>query len=152
MVSRDTKNSAPSQACNTKTARSISPEQVKQVGTRVGKALSHEKRTFHGEFSKILRASAPKRAFSQPRERKASKDTTQRPPRPCATSPPPRARSSGGRPTAIPPQHGRTRASSKLPAGPQRRAAHHRQLQYGAERACDRTTVKFRLHIFPCLG
>ena len=39
-----------------------------------------------------------------------------------------------------------------LPAGPQRRAAHHRQLQYGAEPACDRTTVKFRLHIFPCLG
>ena len=34
----------------------------------------------------------------------------------------------------------------------QRRAAHHRQLQYGAEWACDRTTVKFRLHIFPCLG
>ena len=70
----------------------------------------------------------------------------------CVASPPPRARPSGGRPAAIPPQHGRTRASSKLPAGPQRRAAHHRQLQYGAERACDHTTVKFRLHIFPCLG
>ena len=94
-MSRDTKNSAPSQACNAKTARSIAPEQVKQVGNSWGKALAHEKRTFHGQFAKILRASAPKRAFSQPRERKASKDTTQRPPRPCATSSPPRARPSG---------------------------------------------------------
>ena len=47
MVSRDTKNSAPSQACNAKTARSISPEQVKQLGYSWGKALAHEKRTFH---------------------------------------------------------------------------------------------------------
>eukprot|EP01043_Picozoa_sp_COSAG02_P066139 COSAG02_NODE_10200_length_1996_cov_3.594623_1_plen_169_part_10 len=38
-------------------------------------------------ISKILPGSAPKRAFSQPLEKKASKDTTQRPPRPCATSP-----------------------------------------------------------------
>ena len=37
----------PSQACNAKTARSISPEQVKQVGNSWGKALAHEKRTFH---------------------------------------------------------------------------------------------------------
>ena len=95
---------------------------------------------------------APKRAFSQPRERKASKDTTQRPPRPCATSPPPRARPSGGRSAAIPPQHGRTRAGSKLPAGSQRGASHHRQPQKGAQRACDRPTVKSRLHFFPCLG
>ena len=127
MVSRDTKKSAPSQACNAKTARSFLYEQVKHVGNSWGKALAHEKVKFHRYFAKILRGSAPKRAFSQPRERKASKDTTQRPPRPCATSPPPRARPSGGRPTTIPPQHGRTRASSKLPAGPQRRAAHHRQ-------------------------
>ena len=48
MVSRDTKNSAPSQACNAKTARSIFSEQVKQVGNSWGKALAHEKRTFHG--------------------------------------------------------------------------------------------------------
>ena len=47
MVSRDTKNSAPSQACNAKTARSISPEQVKHVGNGSGKALAHEKVKFH---------------------------------------------------------------------------------------------------------
>ena len=47
-VSRDTKNSAPSQACNTKTARSISPEQVKQLGYSWGKALAHEKVKSHG--------------------------------------------------------------------------------------------------------
>ena len=39
--------SAPSQACNTKTARSISPEQVKQLGYSWGKALAHEKVKFH---------------------------------------------------------------------------------------------------------
>ena len=71
--------------------------------------------------------------------------TTQRPPRPCATSPPPRARPSGGRSAAIPPQHGRTRAGSKLPAGPQRGAAHHRQPQKGAERAFDLPTVKIQV-------
>ena len=47
MVSRDTKKSSPSQACNTKTARSISPEQVKQLGYSWGKALAHEKVKFH---------------------------------------------------------------------------------------------------------
>ena len=31
----------------------------------------------------------------------------------------------------------------------QRGAAHHRQPQKGAERACGRTTVKSRLHFFP---
>ena len=89
-----------------------------------------------------LTISSWKRAFSQPRERKASQHTPRRPPRPCVASPPPRARPSGGRSAAIPPQHGRTRAGSKLPAGPQRGAAHHRQPQKGAERACDRPTVK----------
>ena len=39
---------APSQACNTKTARSISPEQVNQVGTSWGKALAHPGWEFHG--------------------------------------------------------------------------------------------------------
>ena len=56
----------------------------------------------------------------------------------------------GGRSAAIPPQHGRTRADSKLPAGPQRRAAHHRQAQKGAERADDPSTVKSRLHFLAC--
>ena len=46
--------SAPPQACNAKTARSISPEQVKQLGYSWGKALAHEKVKFHGEFAKIL--------------------------------------------------------------------------------------------------
>ena len=151
-MSRDTTKSAPSQACICQTTRSDSYEQVNQVGTSWGKALAHPVYQFHGYLVQILLGSAPKRAFSQPRQRKASQHTARRPPRPCVASPPPRARPSGGRSAAIPPQHGRTRAGSKLPAGPQRRAAHHRQLQYGAERACDRTTVKFRLHIFPCLG
>ena len=47
MVSRDTKNSAPSQACNAKTARSILCEQVKQVGYSWGKDLAHPVYKFH---------------------------------------------------------------------------------------------------------
>ena len=44
----------------------------------------------------------------------------------------------------------RTRAGSKLPEGPQREAAHHRQAHKGAERADDAPTVKSRLHFFAC--
>ena len=139
------RESAPSQACNAKTDLSDFLKLAQRVGNGWGKALAHPVYQFHGQISKILLRSAPKRAFSQPLEKKASKDTTQRPPRPCATSPPPRARPSGGRSTAIPPQHGRTRAGSKLPAGPQRGAAHHRQPQKGAERACDLPTAKIQV-------
>ena len=59
---------------------------------------------------------------------------------------------SGASAGPAPLQHGRTRAGSKLPAGPQRGAAHHRQPQKGAERAGAAPTVRSRLHFFPCLG
>ena len=117
---------APSQACICQTTRSDSYEQVNQMGTSWGKALAHPVWQFHGYLVQILLGSAPKRAFSQPRQRKASQHTPRRPPRPCVASPPPRARPSGGRSAAIPPQHGRARAGSKLPGGPQRGAAHRR--------------------------
>ena len=61
-------------------------------------------------------------------------------------APQPRASPGGGRPAAIPHRLGRTRAGSKLSAGPPRGAAQHRQPQKGAERACDASTVKIRLH------
>ena len=47
-VSRDTKRSAPSQACSCQTARSVFCEQVNQVGTSWGKALAHPVYQFHG--------------------------------------------------------------------------------------------------------
>ena len=47
-VSRDTKKSAPSQACNCQTTRSVLCEQVKQVGNRLEKALAHPSCRFHG--------------------------------------------------------------------------------------------------------
>ena len=61
-------------------------------------------------------------------------------------APQPRASPGGGRPAAIPHRLGRTRAGSKLSAGPPRGAAQHRQPQNGAERACGASTVKIRLH------
>ena len=88
----------------------------------------------------------PRGASSQPREREARTDTPTHPPSPRRTAPQPRASPGGGRPAAIPHRLGRTRAGSKLSAGPPRGAAQHRQPQKGAERACDASTVKIRLH------
>jgi hypothetical protein len=88
----------------------------------------------------------PRGASSQPREREARTDTPTHPPSPRQTAPQPRASPGGGRPAAIPHRLGRTRAGSKLSAGPPRGAAQHRQPQKGAERACDASTVKIRLH------
>ena len=47
-VSRDTKKSAPSQACICQTTRSVFSEQVTQVGNSWGKALAHPSCRFHG--------------------------------------------------------------------------------------------------------
>ena len=47
-VSRDTKKSAPSQACNCQTTRSVLCEQVKQVGNRLEKAFKLPSCRFHG--------------------------------------------------------------------------------------------------------
>ena len=88
----------------------------------------------------------PRGASSQPREREARTDTPTHPPSPRRTAPQPRASPGGGRPAAIPHRLGRTRAGSKLSAGPPRGAAQHRQPQNGAERACGASTVKIRLH------
>ena len=88
----------------------------------------------------------PRGASSQPREREARTDTPTHPPSPRQTAPQPRASPGGGRPAAIPHRLGRTRAGSKLSAGPPRGAAQHRQPQKGAERACDASTVKIRSH------
>ena len=84
----------------------------------------------------------PRGASSQPREREARTDTPTHPPSPRRTAPQPRASPGGGRPAAIPHRLGRTRAGSKLSAGPPRGAAQHRQPQKGAERACDASTYE----------